>query len=98
MSVGWLKVRRTDEKQKIIPHALSIILEYLVCWSWHAYFKLKDHQIIGTPHGIQSWTESWKMKQQTHPPHPHPPSQIMDETAQKPKRTIFPPLFGGKEV
>ena len=32
MSVGWLKVRRTDyetfEKQKIMPHALSIILGY----------------------------------------------------------------------
>ena len=55
MSVGWLKVWRTDdetfEKQKIMPHALSIILEYLVCWSWHTYFKLKYHQIIGTPHG-----------------------------------------------
>ena len=55
MSVGWLKVRRTDyetlEKQKIMPLALSIILGYLVCWSWHAYFKLKDHQIIGTTHG-----------------------------------------------
>ena len=47
MSVGWLKVRRTDyetfEKQKIMPHALSIILGYLVCCSWHAYFKPKDH-------------------------------------------------------
>ena len=55
MSVGWLKVRRTDyetfEKQKIMPHALSIILGYVVCWSWHAYFKPKDHYIIGRPHG-----------------------------------------------
>ena len=35
MSVGWLKVRRTEyetfEKQKIMPHALYIILGYLVC-------------------------------------------------------------------
>ena len=35
MSVGWLKVQRTyfetSEKQKIMPHALSIILGYLVC-------------------------------------------------------------------
>ena len=39
--------------------------------------------------------EKWSSK----PTHPQPPSsQIMDETAQKPKRTIFPPLFGGKEV
>ena len=33
MSVGWLKVRRTDyetfEKQKIMPHALSIIWDIL---------------------------------------------------------------------
>ena len=36
IAVGWTNVRRTDydtfEKQKIIPHALSIILRYLVCW------------------------------------------------------------------
>ena len=34
------------------------------------------------------------------PPTPSPPSplQIMDETAQKPERTIFPPLFGREEV
>ena len=55
MSVGWLKVRRTDyetfEKQTIMPHALSIILGYLVCCSWHAYFKRKDHYITGRPHG-----------------------------------------------
>ena len=54
VSVGWLKVRRTEyetfEKQKILPHALSIILGYLVCWSWHAYFKPRNHQII-RPHG-----------------------------------------------
>ena len=31
------------------------------------------------------------------PPQP-PPPQIMGETAQKPKHTIFPPLFGGEEV
>ena len=35
MSVGWLKVRRieneTFDKQIIMPHALSIILGYLVC-------------------------------------------------------------------
>ena len=35
MSVGWLKVGRTDyetfEKQKIMPRALSIILGYLFC-------------------------------------------------------------------
>ena len=37
--------------KKIMPQALSIILGYLVCWSWHAYFKPKYHQIIGRPHG-----------------------------------------------
>ena len=98
MSVGWLKVRRTDdetfEKQKIMPHALSIILEYLVCWSWHAYFKLKDHQIIGTPHGIQSWTESWKMKQQTPPPPPPPPPPLSNHgwNRAKAKTHHFPTL------
>ena len=55
VNVGWLKVRRTEyqtfEKQKSMPQALYIILGYLVCWSWHAYFKPKDHQIIGRPHG-----------------------------------------------
>ena len=83
MSVGWLKVRRTDyetfEKQKIMPHALSIILGHLVCLSWHAYFKPKDHQIklrnspwsynLGKNHG------KWSSK----PPN-LPPKQIMDET------------------
>ena len=37
---------------------------------------------------LQSWTESSKMKQQTHPA-PLPPKKIMDDTAQKPKCTIF---------
>ena len=45
---------------------------------------------------LQSWTESTKMKQQTHPA--PPPSQIMDDTAQKPKCTILPSLFAGEEV
>ena len=58
---GWKYDRRTDYEtrrltkllrtKKIRLHALSIILGYLVCLSWHAYFKPKDHQIIGTPHG-----------------------------------------------
>ena len=36
--------------------------------------RLKEH-----PMELQSWTESWKMKQQTTPT-PPPPSQILDET------------------
>ena len=76
MSVGWLKVRRTDdetfEKQKIMPHALPIILGYKVCWSWHAYFKLKDHQIIGTPHGGTILDRI--MKNETANPPPPPPT------------------------
>ena len=44
---------------------------------------------------LQSWTESWKMKQQTNPPSP---LQIMDDNAQTPKCTIFPSLFGQEEV
>ena len=74
MSVGWLKVRRTDyetfEKQKIMPHALSIILGYLVCLSWHAYFKSKDHQIKVTPHGAKILDRIMKNEAANHA---HPP-------------------------
>ena len=101
MSVGWLKVRRTDyetfEKQKIMPHALSIILGYVVCWSWHVYFKPKDHYIIGKPHGATILDRI--MKNETPiPTHPPPLPHIMDDTAQKPKCTSFPSLFEGEEV
>ena len=81
MSVEWLKVRRTDyetfKKQKIMPHALSIILRYLVCWSWRAYFKPKDHYIIGRPHGATILDsgqnhEKWNSKPPTPPPPPPP--------------------------
>ena len=81
MSVGWLKVRRTDyetfEKQKIMPHALSIILGYLVCWSWHAYFKPKDHYIIGRPHGTTILDRIMKNETTTvtHLPSPPPPKK-----------------------
>ena len=75
VSVGWLKVRQTEyetfEKQKIMPHALSIVLGYLVCWSWHAYFKPKDHQIIGRPHGATILDRI--MKNETANPTPPPP-------------------------
>ena len=75
MSAGWLKVRRTDyetfEKQKIMPHALSIILGYLVCWSWHAYFKPKDHYIIGRPHGATILDRIMK-NETANPPTPSP--------------------------
>ena len=54
MSVGWLKVRRTDyetfEKQKIKPHALSIIFG-LSSADPGMLIKPKDHYIIGGPHG-----------------------------------------------
>ena len=77
MSVGWLKVRRTDdetfEKQNIMPHALPIILGYLVCWSWHAYFKLKAHQIIETPHGGTILDRIMKNEAANPPTHPPPP-------------------------
>ena len=45
---------------------------------------------------LQSWDRI--MKNDTAPPPPPPPPIIMDETAQKPKCTIFPSLFGGEEV
>ena len=78
-----MKVQLTDyetfEKQKIMPHALSIILGYLVCLSWHAYFKPKDHQIIGAPHGATILDKI--MKNDAAANHlPTPPPQIMDET------------------
>ena len=63
-----------------MPHALSILLRYLVCLSWHAYFKSKDHQIKGTPHGATILDRIMKHEaaNQAHPP--PPPPQIMDET------------------
>ena len=39
------------------------------------------------------------MKNETaNPPTPLPPLPIMDDTAQTPKCTIFPSLFGGEDV
>ena len=64
--------------KKIRLHALSIILGYLVCLSWHAYFKPKDHQIIGTPHGATILDIIMKNEAAT-----PPPPQIMDETVKK---------------
>ena len=63
-----------------MPHALSILLRYLVCLSWHAYFKSKDHQIKGTPHGaiILDRIMKHEAANQAHPL--PPPPQIMDET------------------
>ena len=54
------------------PHALSIILGYLVCWCWHAYFKPKDHYIIGGPYGATILDRI--MKNETANPPPPPPS------------------------
>ena len=85
MSVCWLKVQLTDyetfDKQKIMPHASSIILGYLVCWSWHAYFKPKDHQIIGRPHGATILDRIMKNETANPTSPPTLPFQIMDETA-----------------
>ena len=95
MSVGWLKVRRTDhetfEKQEIRPHALSIILEYLVCWSWHACFKRKDHRIIGRPHGATILDRI--MRNETVNPPPPPPGHPNHEwNRTKAKMHHFPIL------
>ena len=58
-----------------MPHALSIILGYLVCLSWHAYFKPKDHQIIGAPHGATILDKIMKNDAAAnHLPTPHPKS------------------------
>ena len=60
-----------------MPHALSTILGYLVCLSWHAYFKPTDHQIMGASHGATILDKIMKNEAANHPPPPH---QIMDET------------------
>ena len=104
MSVGWLKVRRTDyetfEKQKIMPHALSLFWDISSdpADSGMLILSQKTITLQEDPIELQSWTGSWKMKQQTHPPPLPSPSQIMDDTARKPKCTILPSLFEGKEV
>ena len=103
MSVGWLKVRRTDyetfEKQKIMPKALSLFwdISSVPADSGMLILSQKTSTLQEDPMELQSWTVSWKMKQQTHPP-PPPTPQIMDDTAQKPKCTIFPSLFEREEV
>ena len=88
--------RRTEyetfEKQKIMPHALSIILGYLVCWSWHAYFKPKD-QIIGRSHGATILNRN--MKNETanlQPPPPPPPPPNHGSNRAKAKMHHFPIL------
>ena len=58
-------------------HALSTIWGYLVCLSWHAYFKPKDHQIIGAPHGATILDRIMKNEAANQPP--LPPKKIMDE-------------------
>ena len=71
-------------------------MRYLLFWDiWsadpgmRAYFKLKDHQIIGTPHGATILDRIIKNEEANQPP----PRQIMDETAQKQKCTILPSSF-----
>ena len=89
MSVGWLKVRRTDyenvwETKKYVTCVIYYFwvsgLLILAC-----LFYAKDHQIIGTPHWAtildRIKNEKWSSKP-TPLPSP-PPHQIMDETAQK---------------
>ena len=74
-------------------------MRYLLFWDTSSadpgmlILSQKIIRLSEDPMELQSWAESWKMKQQTH----HSP-QIMYETAKKPKCTIFPSLFGGEEV
>ena len=53
-----------------MPHALSTILGYLVCLSWHAYFKPTDHQIMGASHGATILDKIMKNEAANHPPPP----------------------------
>ena len=81
MSVGWLKVRRTDyetfEKQKIMPKALSLFWDISSdpADSGMLILSQKTSTLQEDPMELQSWTVSWKMKQQTQPPPPpHSPN------------------------
>ena len=76
--------------KKIMPQALSIILGYLVCWSWHAYFKPKDHQIIARPHGATIVDRI--MKNETANPTPPPPLPNHRWNRAKAKMHHFPIL------
>ena len=72
MSVGWLKVRQTDYETrrltKILRNKKLLHMRYLVCLSRHAYFKPKDHQIKGKPHGATILYLIMKNKAANHPP------------------------------
>ena len=64
MSVGWLKVRRTDyetfEKQKIMPHALSLFWDISSdpADSGMHILSQKTITLQEDPMELQSWTES----------------------------------------
>ena len=95
-----------------MPHALSVLLN--VSSADPGILILSQKVILSEdPMELRSLTESLKMKQQTHPPpqkkkkkktknnkkkKKKKKKQMIDETAQKPKCTIFPSLFGGEEV
>ena len=94
MSVGWLKLRRTEyktfEKQKIMHQALFIILGYLVCWSWDAYFKPKG-QVIGRPHRATILDRIMK-NETANPLRPSPHKKIHAWNRAKDKMHHFPIL------
>ena len=98
MSVGWLEVRRTSTK--LLRNRKLCHMHYLLFWDISfAWFKPKNHQIVGRPHGATILDRIMKNETANPPPFLRPPPpQIMDETAQNPKCTIFPSLFGGEEV
>ena len=83
-----------------MPHALSVLLN--VSSADPGILILSQKVILSEdPMELRSLTESLKMKQQPPPPPPQKKKktkQMIDETAQKPKCTIFPSLFGGEEV
>ena len=63
--------------KKIMSQALSIILGYLVCWSWYAYFlkakRSSDYSKSPWSYNLGENHEKWNSK----PTPPPPPSQIM---------------------
>ena len=89
MSVGWLKVRRTDYETrrltKLLRNKKLCHMRYLSFWDiWSAYpgMLILSQKIIrlnwGTPHGATILERMMKNEVANHPT--SPPQQIMDET------------------
>ena len=83
MSVGWLKVRRTDYETrrltKLLRNKKLCHMRYLLFWDiWSAYpgVLILSQKIIrlnwGTPHGATIWERIMKNEVANHPTSPPP--------------------------